>query len=269
MDRTKTVGVIGGGNMGSGIISGIVGSGLLEPKNVIVSDINKKTLERLSDTYSVRTTTDNAALCEEADIIFLVVKPYQLAEMIEKIRDSVNADALVISVAAGQPIARIEAMFGRDVRLVRIMPNLGALVGESMTGFSLNRLATEEDRQDTIALLNSFGRCEEVAEKLMDIVTGVSGSAPAYICTMLDAMADAAVLNGMPRAQAYTVCAQAMLGTAKYLLETGVTPSALKDMVCTPGGTSIEAVVEMENKGIRSAIVSGVNACVEKSKNLL
>lgn len=268
MDKNKTIGIIGGGNMGSGILSGIVRAGLVKPTNVIVSDLNKKVLARLEETYSVRTTTDNALLCEEADIIFLVVKPYQLADMIEKVRDSVNADALVISVAAGQPLCRIEDMFERDMRLVRIMPNLGALVGESMTGFCLNRFATEEDRQDVIDLLESFGRAEEVAEKLMDVVTGVSGSAPAYICTMLDAMADAAVRNGMPRAQAYTVCAQAMLGTAKYLLETGVTPSALKDMVCTPGGTSIEAVVAMERDGLRGAIVSGVNACVEKSKQL-
>ncbi len=268
MDTEKKIGIIGGGNMGGGIAGGIVSSGLVDPENVIVSDINEIGLRKLQDEYGIRTTTDNLELCMEADIIFLAVKPYLLADVVSEIRNDVNADALVISVAAGRTIASIEAMFGRELRLIRMMPNLGAVVGESMTGFSLNKNATEEDREDAGELLGSFGRCEEISESLMDVVTGVSGSAPAYICTMLDAMADAAVLNGMPRAKAYTFCEQAMLGTAKYLLETGTTPSALKDMVCTPGGTSITAVAEMERCGLRNAIISGINVCTDKSKKL-
>ncbi len=265
MDQNKTIGIIGGGNMGGGIISGIVSSGLVAPEHVIASDININGLEHLKESYGIRTTTNNVELCQEADIIFLVVKPHLLSVVVPEIRDVVNADALVVSVAAGRSISYIESLFDRQLKLVRIMPNLGAVVGESMTGFTGNALVDEDDLMDVQDILSSFGRCEQVPENLLDIVTGVSGSAPAYICTMLDAMADAAVLNGLPRAKAYTFAAQAMLGTAKYLLEMQTTPSALKDMVCTPGGTSIVAVAEMERLGIRSAIMAGVTACTEKS----
>lgn len=268
MNQDKVVGIIGGGNMGSGIAGGIVKAGILPAAQVIMSDINQSTLNRLRETFGIRVTDDNTELCTEADIIFLVVKPYQLSAMIQEIRDFVNADALVVSVAAGQTLDTVAALFGRDLRLVRIMPNLGAVVGESMTGYVMNGLTTQEDHEDMCELLGSFGRFEELPEKLMDVVTAVSGSAPAYICTMIEAMADAAVLNGMPRASAYKVCEQAMLGTARYLLETGVSPAALKDMVCTPGGTSITAVAEMERLGIRNAIISGVTACTEKSKKI-
>ena len=268
MDSAKIIGIIGGGNMGGGIARGIVNAGVVNPENIIVSDTNPETLGKLQKSCGVCTTTDNKKLCEQADIIFLAVKPFLLADVIANVRDYVNADALVVSVAAGQTIERVERLFGRELHLVRIMPNLGAVVGESMTGYTLNSNVTAEDREDLVELLSSFGLCEEIAENLMDVITAVSGSAPAYIATMIDAMADAAVLNGMPRAKAYKICEQAMLGTAKYLLETGVTPCALKDMVCTPGGTSIEAVTVMEREGIRGAIHAGVTACTEKSRSL-
>lgn len=268
MNSEKVIGIIGGGNMGGGIARGIAKAGIVNPQNIIVADTNPDALAKLSKACGVRTTSDSKLLCREADIIFFAVKPYLLADVITEVRDLVYEDALVVSVAAGQTIERVERLFGRDLHLVRIMPNLGAVVGESMTGFTPNENVTAEDKEDLVELLNSFGKCEEIAESLMDVITAVSGSAPAYIATMLDAMADAAVLNGMPRAKAYKICEQAMLGTAKYLLETGVTPCELKDMVCTPGGTSIEAVTVMEKEGIRGAIHAGINACTEKSKNL-
>lgn len=268
MDSAKIIGIIGGGNMGGGIARGIAKAGVVSPKNIIVADTNPEVLRKLSESCGVSTTTDGRTLCGKADVIFLAVKPFLLADVIADVRDMVNADALVVSVAAGQTIERVERLFGREVHLVRIMPNLGAVVGESMTGYTLNALVTPEEKEDLVELLSAFGLCEEIKESLMDVITAVSGSAPAYISTMLDAMADAAVLNGMPRAKAYKICEQAMLGTAKYLLETGVTPSELKDMVCTPGGTSIEAVTVMEREGLRGAIHAGINACTEKSKNL-
>lgn len=268
MNSAKKIGIIGGGNMGGGIARGIAKAGIVNPANIIVADTNPEVLRKLSEACGVRTTTDSRALCREADIIFLAVKPYLLANVISEVRDLVYEDALVVSVAAGQTIERVERLFEREIHLVRIMPNLGAVVGESMTGYTPNGNVTPEDKEDLVELLDSFGKCEEIAEYLMDVITAVSGSAPAYIATMLDAMADAAVLNGMPRAKAYKICEQAMLGTAKYLLETGVTPCALKDMVCTPGGTSIEAVTVMEREGLRGAIHAGINACTEKSKNL-
>ena len=268
MDNNKIIGIIGGGNMGGGIAKGIVSSNLVSPQNVIVSDISANRRKELEETLKVRTTAGNVELCSEADIIFLVVKPYLLAQVVEEIKDYVNEDALVISVAAGQSIAKVEGMFGRSIHLIRIMPNLGAVVGESMTGYTANTRVTEEELAEAAEIFNSFGKCEQIKESLMDVITAVSGSAPAYICTFIDAMADAAVLNGMPRAQAYNICSQVVLGTAKYLSETGMTPSELKDMVCTPGGASIEAVTVMEKEGLRGAVHAGVTACTLKSKNL-
>jgi pyrroline-5-carboxylate reductase len=268
MNPSKIIGIIGGGNMGGGIARGIAASDIVPVNNIIVSDVSAKRRAELEDKYGVRTTAGNVELCSEADIIFLVVKPFLLAKVVDEIRDYVNEDALVISVAAGQSIKKVGDMFKRPIHLIRIMPNLGAVVGESMTGFTPNEFVTEEELADAAELFNSFGKCEQIDEKLMDVITAVSGSAPAYICTFIDAMADAAVLNGMPRAKAYTICEQALLGTAKYLLETKVTPSELKDMVCTPGGTSIEAVTVMEGLGLRGAVHAGVTACTEKSRNL-
>ncbi len=268
MDSSKVIGIIGGGNMGGGMIRGIVKAGVTNPDNIIMSDPSAEKRLELEADCGIRTTSNNVELCHEADIIFLAVKPFLLAGVIAEISDHVNAEALVISVAAGQTIERVEGMFGRKLRLIRIMPNLGAVVGESMTGYTPNELVTPEDIADAEELFTAFGKCEEIKESLMDVITAVSGSAPAYISTMIEAMADAAVLNGMPRAKAYTICEQAMLGTAKYLLETGTLPAALKDMVCTPGGTSIEAVAVMEREGIRGAIHAGVTACAEKSKKL-
>lgn len=268
MNGSKVIGVIGGGNMGGGIIRGIANAGVTNSENIIMSDPSAEKRKELSDSCGIRTTSNNIELCSESDIIFLAVKPFLLAQVVAEIREYVNEDALVISVAAGQTLERVEGLFGRRLHLVRIMPNLGAVVGESMTGYTPNDLVTDEEKADTEELLTAFGKCEEIKENLMDVITAVSGSAPAYISTIIEAMADAAVLNGMPRAKAYTICEQAMLGTAKYLLETGTSPSALKDMVCTPGGTSIEAVTVMEKEGIRGAIHAGVTACTEKSKNL-
>ncbi|MBP5185394.1 MAG: pyrroline-5-carboxylate reductase [Lachnospiraceae bacterium] len=268
MDSSKIVGIIGGGNMGGGIAKGIAGANLVSPKNIIVADINAKRRAELEEELGIRCVAGNVELCSEADIIFLAVKPFLLADVIEEIRDYVNEDALVISVVAGQKLEKVEGLFKRNLHLIRIMPNLGAVVGESMTGYTPNDRVTEEELSDAVELFESFGKCERIGENLMDVITAVSGSAPAYVCTFIDAMADAAVLNGMPRAKAYTICEQAVLGTAKYMLETGVSPSELKDMVCTPGGTSIVAVTVMEKEGLRGAVHAGVTACAEKSRNL-
>lgn len=268
MTDSKMIGVIGGGNMGGGIISGIVSSGLVKTDHLIASDVNLDSLNYLKERYGIKTTSNNKELCKSVDIIFLVVKPALLATVVPEIRDYIREDTLVISVAAGRPIAYVESLFERPIRLIRIMPNLGAVVGESMTGYTPNLLADEQNILDAEELFACFGRYELIPENLMDVVVAVGGSAPAYICTMLDAMADAAVLNGMPRRKAYTFVAQSMLGTAKYLLEMQTTPSILKDNVCTPGGTSIAAVSEMERLGARYAIMSAVNAAAEKSKEM-
>ncbi|EEL87777.1 Pyrroline-5-carboxylate reductase [Bacillus cereus AH1272] len=161
-----------------------------------------------------------------------------------------------------------EDAFGRKLKIVRVMPNTPALVGEGMSALCHNALVTEKDLEDILNIFNSFGQTEIVNEKLMDVVTSVSGSSPAYVYMFIEAMADAAVLNGMPRDQAYKFAAQAVLGSAKMVLETGIHPGALKDMVCSPGGTTIEAVATLEEKGLRTAIISAMNRCTQKSVEL-
>ncbi len=203
-----------------------------------------------------------------SDILFLAVKPQMYETVIAEIKDSVRKDAVIVSIAPGKTMEWLEGQFGKKVKLVRCMPNTPALVGEGCTGVCFHESLSEEEKKEILRLLESFGRAIEVAEGLMDVVVGVSGSSPAYVFMFIEAMADAAVADGMPRKQAYEFAAQAVLGSAKMVLETGMHPGELKDMVCSPGGTTIEAVKVLEEKGLRSAVIKAQCACVDKSKNM-
>lgn len=264
----ETIGFIGCGNMGSAMIGGIVGSGLIPANNVIASARSKDTLDNMKETYKIEVTKDNTKVAEKADILFLAVKPNMYEDVISQIRDCVKKEALIVSIAAGQTIAGIEALFAHPIKLVRAMPNTPAMVLESMSALTPNAKVSPEELKKVITIFNSFGKCEVISEKLMDAVTGVSGSSPAYVYMFIEAMADAAVFDGMPRAQAYKFAAQSVLGAAKMVLETGKHPGELKDAVCSPGGTTIEAVKVLEEKGFRAAVMEAIGACVEKSKNL-
>ncbi|MBQ5534960.1 MAG: pyrroline-5-carboxylate reductase, partial [Lachnospiraceae bacterium] len=188
--------------------------------------------------------------------------------VIEEIATSVSPDTIVISIAPGKSISWITEKFGRQVRLIRCMPNTPALVGEGMTGFCVSGNVTEEDKEKAKSILEAFGRAEEVPEELMAAVTSVSGSSPAYVFILIEAMADQAVADGMPRAQAYEFAAQAVLGSAKMVLETGRHPGELKDMVCSPAGTTIDAVKILEKNGFRAAVEEAMAACTEKAGKL-
>ena len=170
------------------------------------------------------------------------------------------------SIAPGKTLKWLEELFEKPVKLVRCMPNTPALVGEGMTGMCANERLTEEEKKEICRILEGCGKVEQVDEGLMDVVVSVSGSSPAYVFLFIEAMADAAVADGMPRAQAYQMAAQAVLGSAKMVLETGKHPGELKDMVCSPGGTTIEAVRVLEEKGMRSAVIEAMKACTEKAK---
>ena len=264
----KIIGFIGGGNMGGAIVGGIVGAGLATPEAIIVSDKNQEGLARLKETYGVRTTTDNRTAAAAADLLFLAVKPGIYPAVIPEIRDLIRPDTVIVSIAAGQTIAKVEALFEHPIRLMRVMPNTPALVGEAMSALSPNGNMEPEDIRQVENIFNSLGRAELVPESLMDAVVGVSGSSPAYVYMFIEAMADAAVADGMPRAQAYKFAAQAVLGSARMVLETGLHPGALKDMVCSPGGTTIEAVAVLEQEGLRSAVIKAQRACTEKSREM-
>ena len=263
------IGFIGAGNMGGAIIGGIIGNGIAEPADIIVTDIDKTKVNELLNQYHIKQGLSNEIVAAAVDILFLCVKPNVLYSVIDEIKDAVKEETIVVSIVAGQAIEKLEAAFGRDsLKLVRVMPNTPSLVGEGMAAIVPNANADEDDTAKVLDVFNSFGRAETVSEQLMDAVTAVSGSSPAYVFMFIEAMADAAVQGGMPREQAYTFAAQAVLGSAKMVLETGKHPGELKDMVCSPAGTTIDAVAVLEEEGMRAAVMKAMKACIDKSKAL-
>lgn len=262
------IGFIGLGNMADAIIGGMLQKGIIKAEDVIGSAKTAATRARMEEKHGIGTRERNVDVAKEADTLILAVKPQFFAEVIAEIKDEVSPDALIISIAAGKTIAWIEEAFGRQIKLVRCMPNTPALVGAGCTGVCANAFVSEQEKETSIALMESFGRASFVPERLMDAVGAVSGSSPAYVFMFIEAMADAGVAAGLPRAQAYEFAAQAVYGSAKLLLESGKHPGELKDMVCSPGGTTIQGVRVLEEKGMRGAVMDALLACVEKSKEL-
>lgn len=262
------IGFIGLGNMAKAMIGGMLGKGIAGKEDIMGSAKTAATLESMKEAYGIETTLDNKAVAAGSDVLILAVKPQFFGEVIPEIRDAVREDTLIISIAAGKTIADIEALFGKDIRLVRCMPNTPALAGEGCSGVCRNSKVSEEEMIKCMELVKSFGMAEEVPERLIDAVAGVSGCSPAYVFMFLEALADGAVEAGMPRKQAYTFAAQAVMGSAKLMLETGKHPGELKDMVCSPAGTTIEGVRVLEEKGFRGAVMDAVRVTVEKAKNM-
>lgn len=262
------LGFIGTGNMASAIMSGVISRGVVPAEEIIGADMFAPGRERVKKQYGIHVTADNIEVVEKADVIILSVKPQFYGDVISGIKDAIRPDQIVITIAPGKTLAWLAEQFGKDVKIIRCMPNTPAMVGEGMTAACPNEHISEEELAYARTLLESFGRVQVVSEHLMDTVTAVSGSSPAYVFMMVEAMADAAVLGGMPRPQAYRFAAQAVLGSAKMVLETGKHPGELKDMVCSPAGTTIEAVRVLEEKGFRSALIEAITACEEKSRSL-
>jgi pyrroline-5-carboxylate reductase len=263
------IGFIGLGNMAKAIIGGILQQNQVEQGDIIGSDLSQEAELAAKEMYGICVCRDNKQVAEEADILFLAVKPLMMEEVIGEISSCVKPGVLIVSIAAGKTFGFLQEAFGRDdVKLVRCMPNTPALVGEGMTGVSGDSNVSQEDMGRVLELLEALGKASVVPERLMDAVVGVSGSAPAYVFILIEAMADGAVAAGMPRQQAYEFASQAVLGSAKMVLETGKHPGELKDMVCSPGGTTIAAVKVLEEKGFRGVIMDAIDACIEKSKML-
>lgn len=263
------LGFIGLGNMAEAMIGGMLAKGLVKPEEITGSAKTEATMEKMRKKFGITTVPGNAETAKAAEVLFLAVKPVFLGGVIREIRDAVRPGTLVVSIAAGRDLQYLQEAFGRtDIRLIRCMPNTPALVLEGCTGVCAGEGVSEEELQRVVELLSSFGRASVVPERLMDVVVGVSGSSPAYVFLFIEAMADAAVAEGMPRKQAYEFAAQAVLGSAKLVLETGKHPGELKDMVCSPGGTTIQAVKVLEEKGMRAAVMDAMEACIEKSRNM-
>ena len=262
------LGFIGCGNMANAIIGGILRAGLVSADEIIGAEPTLAGRERTKNAHGIHVTDSNVYAASEAKILFLTVKPQYADAVIEEIRETVNDHQMIISIIAGRTLSAMEEAFGaeRHIRLVRWMPNTPALVGAGMTAVCGGAHVTEGDMAEALRLAGAIGDAEVVPEALFDTVTAVSGSSPAYAFLFLEALADGAVRGGMPRAQAYHFAAQALLGSAKLLLQTGEHPGVLKDMVCSPAGTTIEAVRVLEDRGFRAAVIDAMEACRVKSE---
>ena len=262
------LGFIGCGNMASAIMGGILKNGLMEASDIIGADVFAPSREKVKDTLGIQIAENNRQVVEQAEAFVLSVKPQFYAEVIAEIKDLVREDQLVITLAPGKTLAWLESQFEKPVKIIRTMPNTPAMILEGMTAACPNAYVSEEELEYTCTILRSFGEVEVVPEKMIDAVVAVSGSSPAYVYMMIEAMADAAVAEGMPRSQAYKFAAKAVMGSAKMVLETGKHPGELKDMVCSPAGTTIEAVKVLEATGFRSSLMQAMEVCAEKSRSL-
>ncbi len=268
MSSPLKIGFLGAGKMAAALAKGFLKAGLAVPDGLIASDPYPAARESLARETGMKTTAVNGDVLRAAPIIVLAVKPDQVASVLAEVRPAFTAEHLLISIAAGVPLARLEAALPGGARVVRVMPNTPALVGASASGFALGQGTRPGDTALVEQLLSSVGLAVSVKESLLDAVTGLSGSGPAYVFLMIEALSDGGVAAGLPREVATRLAAQTLLGSARLLLETGQHPGALKDMVTSPGGTTIEGLHELEKAGVRGALINAVRAAADKSKKL-
>jgi len=269
MLNNKIIAIIGAGNMGDALVSGLLASGSSKPKNIICSDIRQDKLDQFKSNYKVRTTTSNLKAVSEADIIIYAVKPQIMAAVLIETAAKLDMSKLVISIAAGVPLEAMESCIEKDLRLIRVMPNIAAAVKEAATAIAAGAHATKEDIKLAMQIFNSIGKCIFLKENyLMDAITGLSGSGPAYIFLIVDALADAGVKMGLSRQDSLFLAAQTLLGAAKLLMETKEHPGQLKDKVTSPGGTAIAGLATLESGGLRTTLINAVEAATKRSREL-
>ena len=254
--------------IGAGVIGGAVVRSLLNSDGIERVIATRRKLDRLKplEEMGAKITNDNVSAAGEADVVFICVKPGDVGDVVKEIKGEITGK-LVVSTAAIIPIKFFKSV-APDARFVRSMPNVAALVGESFTAFSCDEDITEDDRNMVRRLLSTMGPCEEVEEKYMDAVTGLSGSGPAYVAIVIESMMYAGLKVGLPREFSLYSSAQAVLGAAKLMLDGGFSASAIKDMVTTPGGTTIEGIYQLEDGKIRTALMKAVEAATEKGASI-
>ncbi|MCR5589984.1 MAG: pyrroline-5-carboxylate reductase [Lachnospiraceae bacterium] len=262
------LGVVGLGNMATAIVGGIIKSGLFAPADITGSDAYEPQRKKAEKSFGIKTTGDNAEAAGGKDYVIIAVKPQIYEDVLPGIAGAAGKNTVIISIAPGKTLVYLEDRLGKDAKIVRLMPNTPALVGEGCTGACRNSNVSDEEFAFVMKLLSGFGKAFEVKESQMDAVVAVSGSSPAYVFMLIDAMADGAVAEGLDRATAIKMAAQAVLGSAKMVLETGKHPAELKDMVCSPAGTTIDAVAVLEESGFRGAVIDAMGACAEKSRRI-
>jgi pyrroline-5-carboxylate reductase len=264
----QKVGFIGCGKMAQAMIEGMIKSKIVQPGAIMASAVTDETLRSVKEKYDILVSRNNIEVAKHADILILAIKPNIHDAILNEIVEAVDEQKVMITIAAGISLEYIESFFQTKMKVVRAMPNTPSLVGEGMSAVCHNQQVNQVDLEKVLLLFNSFGRTEVMVEELMDSIPAISGSSPAYVYMFIETLADGGVKQGIPRKQAYKLAAQAVLGAAKMVLETERHPGELKDDVCTPGGATIEAVAALEQEKFRSAILTAMDHCTIKSKQL-
>lgn len=264
------VGFIGTGNMGAPLVRGAIRSGAARHENIMILDIDPDKTEKLAKETGVKIAAESAELASFCDCIVLAVKPVFIRQALDEIRNHITDNTIIISIAAGVTISSIKSVIGENKKIVRVMPNLPVSVAEGMTlvCFDNNKNISGIEKDFVKSLFEGSGKVEELEERLMSEVVSLTGSSPAYVFMLIEAMADGAVLQGIPRALAYKLASQTVLGSAKMALETGLHPGILKDQVCSPAGTTIAAVNSLEKNGFRNSIMEAMKECTRRAKEI-
>lgn len=262
-----TVGFIGAGRMAQAMIRGFISTGVIEPANITASDNDRRMLNCVKD-LGIQTTQCNQDLVSKSRLIVLAVKPHIVRPVLQEVSEKISKEKIIVSIAAGIPISAIEKELPAGSRVIRVMPNTPALVQAAASVLAPGKSVEPGDSDIVVELLKSIGICEPGSEKLLDAVTGLSGSGPAYAFTAIEALSDGGVKMGLPRDLATKLAAQTLLGAAKMVLESGQHPGELKDQVCSPGGTTIAAVHKLEKAGFRAALIDAVEAATQRAQEL-
>ena len=268
MKKGRKIGLVGSGNMGEALISGLLKAKFVSPEQMLVFDVDGERLQFIQKKYGVKKAPNNNQIASQCNPILLCVKPQSMKEVVEEMAESLDASKLLISIAAGVPLYVIEAYARKQLRLVRVMPNIAVLVQEGASAIAPGNLSSEEDIQLTQSIFNCVGKSILVPESLMDAVTGLSGSGPAYVLLMIEALTDAGVHLGMTRTQAFTLASQTVKGAVKLLLETGEHPALLREKVTSPGGTTAAGLYKLEEGGFKKTLIEAVIAATGRSKEL-
>ncbi|MXP51386.1 pyrroline-5-carboxylate reductase [Pantoea sp. SoEX] len=264
----KDIGFIGVGNMATSIIAGLIKKSCISSRKIWIYDHKLTTNKSISTKYNINVANSSEVLTQKVDILFLTLKSSILLKLLKNISNHIKKDTIIVSVAAGISISQIEKIVGYDKKIIRAMPNINSSVCEGMTSLTPNKALNQLDIDLIFKIFKMFSKTTLIDEDLIHTVIGISSSAPAYVFMFIEAMADAAVLNGMTYLQAYQFAAQAVKGSAEVLLETKKHPAELKNMVCSPGGTTIEAIKILEQKNFRSAVIEAIQQCILKSHKL-
>jgi pyrroline-5-carboxylate reductase len=272
MTSEKSMGFLGAGNLAEALIKGILKAGIVSPKDILASDVSRERLKALKERYKISTYPRNTEVALKSDIIVLAVKPQVIREVLDEVAPIVDESKIIISVAAGIPLSVLSSILSqgknKHPRIIRAMPNTPALVQEGATALAKGLHASEGDLKAALNIFNAVGKTVVVAEALMDAVTGLSGSGPAYICAVVEALSDAGVKMGLSRDVSYKLSLQTLLGTARLLEETGKNPSQLKEMVTSPGGTTIFGLHALEKGKLKNTLMNAVEAATARSREL-